>query len=66
MNLAVGGSDSEERALVGAVIRLVGRHTIAIHELPVDHPSQIDRRLLIGGRECLQLLRRHCCGGRRL
>ena len=36
VNLAVGGSDSEERALVGAVIRLVGRHAIAICELPVD------------------------------
>src|SRR5262245_18117376 len=36
LNLAVGGSDSEERALVGAVIRLVGRYAIAIRELPVD------------------------------
>ena len=36
LNLAVGGSDSEERALVGAVIRLVGRDAIAIRELQVD------------------------------
>src|SRR6516225_3220340 len=36
LNLAVGGSDSEEHTLVGAVIRLVGRDAIAFGELPVD------------------------------
>ena len=45
LNFAVGGSDSEERALVGAVIRLIGRHAIAIRELPMDLSVEIRESL---------------------
>jgi hypothetical protein len=44
LNLAMGRSDSKIRALVGAVIRLVGRHTITIRELPVDFRVEIRER----------------------
>ena len=44
LNLAMGRSDSKIRALVGAAIRLVGRNTIAIDELPVDFRVEIRER----------------------
>jgi hypothetical protein len=44
LNLAMGRSDSKIRALVGAMIRLVGRNAIAIRELPVDFRVEIAER----------------------
>jgi hypothetical protein len=36
LDLAVGRSNSEERALMGPVICFKGRHTVAVCKLPVD------------------------------
>src|ERR1700732_4847583 len=44
VDLAAGGGHSEERPLVGAVVRLEGGHDLAVRGLPMDHRVEVGKR----------------------